>query len=127
MLRRILQSRVIQADETPVQVLDPTRDSTRTGYFWAYIGDAENPYTVYDYRDSRGQEGPAQILKDFRGYLQTDAYSAYESVVAGIGGADHPGGLLGSCAAELLRRPAEPAARGALRAGADGPALRHRG
>src|SRR5262249_42854874 len=50
-------------------------------YFWAYVGDAENPYTVYDYRDSRGREGPAEILKDFRGYLQTDAYAAYESVV----------------------------------------------
>ncbi len=82
MQKRILRSHVIQADETPVQVLDSTRDSTRTGYFWAYIGDGDHPYTVYDYRDSRGQEGPAEVLKDFRGYLQTDAYSSYESVVA---------------------------------------------
>ena len=82
MQKRILQSHVIQADETPVQVLDSTRDSTRTGYFWAYIGDRDHPYTVYDYRDSRGQEGPAEVLKDYRGYLQTDAYSSYESVVA---------------------------------------------
>jgi transposase len=81
MQRRILQSHVIQADETPVQVLDPTRDSTRTGYFWAYIGDDQRPYTLYDYRDSRGQEGPAAVLKDYRGYLQTDAYSSYEAVV----------------------------------------------
>jgi transposase len=82
MQKRILQSHVIQADETPVQVLDSTRDSTRTGYFWAYIGDRDHPYTVYDYRDSRGQEGPAEVLKNYRGYLQTDAYSAYETVVA---------------------------------------------
>ncbi len=67
---------MIQADETPVQVLDSTRDSTRTGYFWAYIGDRDHPYTVYDDRDSRGQEGPAEVLKDYRGYLQTDAYSS---------------------------------------------------
>src|SRR5215468_3736541 len=66
MRQRVLQSAVIQADETPVQVLDSTRDSTRTGYFWAYIGDRDHPYTVYDYRDSRGREGPAEILKDFR-------------------------------------------------------------
>jgi transposase len=82
MQQRILQSHVIQADETPVQVLDPTRGSTRTGYFWAYIGDDQHPYTVYDYRDSRGQEGPAAVLKNYRGYLQTDAYSSYEAVVA---------------------------------------------
>jgi transposase len=82
MQQRILQSHVIQADETTVQVLDSTRDSTRTGYFWAYLGDEEHPYTVYDYRDSRGQEGPAGVLKNYRGYLQTDAYSSYEAVVA---------------------------------------------
>jgi hypothetical protein len=41
-----------------------------------------DPYTVYDYRDSRGQEGPAEVLKKYRGYLQTDAYSSYETVVA---------------------------------------------
>jgi transposase len=86
MLKRILQSGVIQADETTVPVLDPTRDSTRTGYFWAYIGDADHPNTVYDYRDSRSREGPAEILKDFRGYLQTDAYASYESVVLESGG-----------------------------------------
>jgi transposase len=81
MLQRVLMSQVINADETPVSVLDPTRDSTRTGYFWTYIGDAGHPYTVYDYRDSRCRDGPAEILKDFRGYLQTDAYASYESVV----------------------------------------------
>ena len=72
---------MINADETPVRVLDPTRDSTRKGYFWVYIGDDGHPYTVFDYRDSRSRDGPAEILKDFRGYLQTDAYASYESVV----------------------------------------------
>jgi transposase len=81
MRERALESLVLNADETPVSVLDPTRDSTRTGYFWVYVGNGNNPYTVYDYRDSRAREGPAQILKSFRGYLQTDAYVAYESVV----------------------------------------------
>ena len=42
---------------------------------------ADYPYTIYDYRDSRSRDGPAQILKNFRGYLQTDAYASYESVV----------------------------------------------
>jgi transposase len=81
MQERALMSLVLNADETPVSVLDPTRDSTRTGYFWVYVGNGNNPYTIYDYRDSRSREGPARILKNFRGYLQTDAYSAYESVV----------------------------------------------
>jgi transposase len=82
MRERALMSQVLNADETPVNVLDPTRTSTRTGYFWIYVGNGEHPYTFYDYRDSRARDGPAQILKSFRGYLQTDAYSAYESVVS---------------------------------------------
>jgi len=82
MREQLMQSLVINADETPVQVQDRTRDSTRTGYFWVYIGDGAHPYAVFDYRDSRARDGPAEILKNFRGYLQTDAYASYESVVA---------------------------------------------
>jgi transposase len=82
----VLKSRVIQADETPVPVLDPTRDSTRTGYLWPKLGDGDHPYTVYHYTDSRSGEGIASFLKDFEGYLQTDAYVAYESVVSASGG-----------------------------------------
>jgi len=86
MRRRVVQLDLINADETTVPVLDPTRDSTRTGYFWAYISPGDHGYTVYDYRDSRSQDGPAEFLKDFRGYLQTDAYASYEAVVLKSGG-----------------------------------------
>jgi transposase len=58
MQERALMSLVLNADETPVSVLDPTRDSTRTGYFWVYVGSGNNPYTIYDYRDSRSRDGP---------------------------------------------------------------------
>lgn len=81
MRSRILLSHVINADETPVPVLDPTRDSTRKSYLWTYLGDNDHPYTVFDYRDSRNRDGPSEILKNYRGYLQTDAYTCYESVV----------------------------------------------
>jgi transposase len=86
MRERALMSLVLNADETPVSVLDRTRDSTRTGYFWVYVGDSSHPYTIYDYRDSRSRDGPAEILKHYRGYLQTDAYAAYESVVLASAG-----------------------------------------
>jgi transposase len=81
MAKRIVESGLINADETPVRVLDPARNSTRKGQFWTYISSGDHGYTIYDYRDSRGRDGPAEFLKDFRGYLQTDAYGAYESVV----------------------------------------------
>ena len=31
--------------------------------------------------DSRSRDGPAEFLKGYAGYLQTDAYASYESVV----------------------------------------------
>jgi len=81
MRQRVVQSDVINADETPVRVLDRTRNSTRKGQFWTYITPGDHGYTIYVYRDSRSRDGPAEFLKDFQGYLQTDAYTAYESVV----------------------------------------------
>ena len=81
MRNRVLLSYVINADETPVPVLDPTRDSTRKSYLWTYLGDSDHPFTVFDYRDSRNRDGPAEFLKNYRGYLQTDAYTCYDSVV----------------------------------------------
>jgi transposase len=81
MHEEVLKSKVIQADETPVPVLDPTRDSTRDGYIWTTIGDRDHPYTTCHYTDSRSRDGPAKFLAAFQGFLQTDAYSVYESVV----------------------------------------------
>jgi transposase len=92
MRQRIVLSLVINADETPVRVLDRTRDSTRTGYFWTYISPGDHGYTFFDYRDSRSRDGPAEFLKDFQGYLQTDAYASYESVVLESAGRIIPAG-----------------------------------
>jgi transposase len=86
MAKRVVESGLINADETPVRVLDPTLDSTRKGQFWTYISPGDHGFTIFDYRDSRSREGPAEFLKDFRGYLQTDAYAAYESVILASGG-----------------------------------------
>lgn len=86
MEREVLQSHVIQADETPVPVLDPTRTSTRNGYLWVKCGDQHHPYSVYDYTDSRSHDGPAAFFRNYRGYLQTDTYVAYETVVQGSNG-----------------------------------------
>ena len=127
MRQQVLLSLVINADETTVGVLDPTRDSTRTGYFWLYAGNGGHPYTIYDYRDSRSRDGPAEILKDFRGYLQTDAYAAYESVVQESAGRIIPVGCWAARAPRVLRRAVERAQGRALRAGLGFTVIRHRG
>ena len=62
MAKRVVKSGVINADETPVRVLDPTRDSTRKGQFWTYISSCGHGYTIYENCDSRSRDGPAEFL-----------------------------------------------------------------
>ena len=78
--RRVLSSEVLWTDDTPTPVLDPQSDKTKTGRFWAYLGDALNPYTVYDFTMTRGRDGPRQFLQGFQGYLHADAYGGYDGI-----------------------------------------------
>ena len=82
MHREILKSRVIQTDDTTVPVLDRSLGKTRTGRLWDYLGDRDHPHVVYDYTPDRSAEGPLRMLEGYEGYLQADAYSAYDSLYA---------------------------------------------
>jgi transposase len=76
MKQRVLDSKAVQTDDTPVPVLDPALPRTRTGRIWTYVG--HHPYTVYDYTPDRSGDGPDAFLKPFHGFLQADAYSGYD-------------------------------------------------
>jgi len=80
--KRVLLSKKIHTDDTPVPVLDRTRKKTKKGRLWVYVGDYRNPYTVYEYTPSRKRDGPVNFLKDYRGYLQADAYGGYDGIYA---------------------------------------------
>jgi transposase len=77
--RFVLESKVVGTDDTPVKVIDRTLPHTRKGRFWPYVGDYGHPAVVYDYTPTRERAGPEQFLKQYRGYLQADAYAAYDS------------------------------------------------
>nr|WP_303652895.1 IS66 family transposase [Paludisphaera mucosa] len=52
-----------------------------TGRLWAYLGDRDNPFVVYDYTPDRGRAGPERFLEVYRsGYLQSDAYAGYDGL-----------------------------------------------
>jgi transposase len=80
MKEKILQSKIINADETPVKFLKPGAGKAPLGYVWTYIGDNEHPYVLFDFRSSRSSEAPQQILGNYSGYLQTDAYTGYNGL-----------------------------------------------
>jgi transposase len=78
----VLRSHVIHTDDTTVPVQDPTRTQTRDGRLWVYVGDGEPADIVYDYTATRTRAGPLAFLRDFRGYLQADAYAGYDALYA---------------------------------------------
>lgn len=76
----VLSSKVVGTDDTPVKVLDRSLvRATRKGRFWPYLGDRNHVAAVFDYTPTRERAGPEQFLKRYRGYLQADAYVAYDS------------------------------------------------
>ena len=80
MQKRVLQSSVIHTDDTTIPVQDKSLPRTRTGRFWVYCGDAEHPYSVYDFTPTRQRAGPESFLENYQGYLQADAYAGYEEL-----------------------------------------------
>ncbi len=80
MKERVLQSKVIQTDDTQVKLIDKQVHGTQLARFWAYIGDRGHPYIVYDFTETREGVGPREFLKGYQGYLQADAYSGYDSL-----------------------------------------------
>jgi transposase len=75
----VLASRVVGTDDTPVRVLDRKLPQARKGRIWPYVGDRHHPAVVYDYTATRERAGPEEFLQNYGGYLQADAYVAYDS------------------------------------------------
>jgi transposase len=76
--KQVLTSGYLMADETPIKVLDKDKEgATHQGYYWVYRA-AHEKLIVFDYRQGRGREGPKEILKNYKGFLQTDGYSVYD-------------------------------------------------
>ncbi len=52
----------------------------RKGRIWTYIGDHQNPYTVYHYKPDRTRAGQSSRLDGYKGYLQADVYGGYDGI-----------------------------------------------
>lgn len=75
---KVLSSAYLMADETPMPVLDyHKKGQSHLGYHWAYFDPLEKQ-ALFDYRRTRGREGPRDCLKNFAGQLQSDGYQAYD-------------------------------------------------
>lgn len=82
LIATLTASGYVQADETPVQVMDePNRKNTSTSYMWLYrSAKPDKPVVLFDYRETRQAIWPKEILHGYKGYLQTDGYKGYDWV-----------------------------------------------
>lgn len=74
---------VLQMDETQVQVLkEPGKAATSHSFMWVMKGGPpRQPGVIYHYARSRSASVALELLGDYAGYLQTDAYAGYHAVV----------------------------------------------
>lgn len=70
----------LQADETPIKVIDRNKKgTTHQGYYWVYHNPIDQTI-LFDYQSGRSREAANHVLADFKGYLQTDGYGAYDRI-----------------------------------------------
>jgi transposase len=72
-----LATGVVQTDDTPVTIQEDSKLNSRQGRVWVYRGLGGQVF--FDMTESRGREGPASVLEGFEGYMQADAYPAYDA------------------------------------------------
>lgn len=73
----------LQADETPIRVLDPNnkKGNSHRGYYWVYHAPVDG-LVAFDYQPTRGAPAPRRVLDGYCGYLQTDGYEVYDQIGA---------------------------------------------
>jgi transposase len=89
LLEEVLASAALNTDDTPVDVRDAHGKRRYQGRFWAYVGDDLHPHTVLRYTPSRSRDGPggpADVLKNYSGFVQADAFSGYDAIYRGSQG-----------------------------------------
>jgi transposase/uncharacterized coiled-coil protein SlyX len=79
---KLLERRILQADETPLQVLrESDREPESDSYMWMYrTGRDGPPIVLYDYQTTRAAKHAGRFLSGYKGWLQTDGYSGYDAV-----------------------------------------------
>jgi transposase len=82
MKTRILESGVVFADETPIDLQVKGKSRCQQAYIWIYAGGGggDPPYRFFEFCLNRNHEHPLKILKEYRGVLHSDKYGVYEKL-----------------------------------------------
>ena len=87
--KRIKEENVIQADETPVKISKDGRIGSNKSYIWVYRTteyEKERPIILYDYSLTRGAINPLNYLEGYKGTIECDGFSVYETLENNVEG-----------------------------------------
>lgn len=78
----LLQQAVLQADETPLLLLNPEKGHSQKGYLWAYVSaaGADRAVVVYDCQPGRSGTYASTMLDSWQGTLVVDGYAGYRAL-----------------------------------------------
>ena len=84
LIRRAKTGRYLQMDETPISLLDPERPGkARNAWLWA-LHDPEQKIVAFEFHLTRGHGPPKELLDGFKGVLQTDGWTAYDTALRAL-------------------------------------------
>ncbi len=81
MADEVRRSKMLHTDATRMPYLDKgTPGKTVSGQMWAYVGDRDHPFHVFDFCRDHSAAGIDGFLKDknYHGYLNADALNVYD-------------------------------------------------
>lgn len=97
--RNILESKYLQADESPIRVLDKDKEgSSHQGYMWVFHSPTDN-LVLFKYSKGRGEHLIKEMLGSYNGVLQSDGYAVYDKIASINKGITHVG-----CLAHVRRK-----------------------
>ncbi|PHM45576.1 IS66 family transposase [Xenorhabdus miraniensis] len=78
----LLHHAVLQADETPLLLLNTEKGKSQKGYLWTYVSaaDAGHPVVVYDCQPGRSGRYARARLAGWQGTLVVDGYAGYQAL-----------------------------------------------
>jgi len=81
----LIQQKIIQADETTLNVIQDGREGRSKSYMWLYQSGghaSEHPIVLYEYQATRAGAHAANFLQGFSGHLQVDGYAGYHALAS---------------------------------------------
>ena len=96
---RLLEGRIIHADETECQVLkEPGREAKQKSRMWLFAAPAcDPPNFIFEYHETRSGAVAEEFLRGWSGYLVTDGYEPYFNL-------DNEGVVNVACAVHVRRK-----------------------